>query len=350
MAKLADLSGGIDIGVHKKGTAGRKRTIIIFALMLVLLIASVFFYIYSKTYAKAYITGIPLTPVTFKNIMARAVPALYAMSSSAVVIAVVSLSFQTITESRLLTPSMIGFDSLFVGTQTVIVFFFGSVSVLFTNPYINYLVSASVMVVVSMLMFGAILRKNRNNIIFLLMFGMILSGIVRSVTTYLRVIMDPDEFINVTSRTTVTVNNINSGIISLALPIMLAVTVAMLARHKIYDVLSLGVSNAKSLGTNYEKEVNLNLILIAVGMSVSTALIGSLTFLGLLAVNISREIFKTYKHWVMFLGSGLLAAIALILGQAIVELLQYAVPVTTILDLVGCSYMFYLILKENKKI
>jgi iron complex transport system permease protein len=83
-------------------------------------------------------------------------------------------------------------------------------------------------------------------------------------------------------------------------------------------------------------------------MFVVTAMIGSLTFLGLIAVNISREMFKTYRHRILFIGSAMMSCLILFAGQAIVEVLEYAVPVTVIIDLAGCSYMFFLILRENR--
>jgi iron complex transport system permease protein len=204
------------------------------------------------------------------------------------------------------------------------------------------------MLVISMLMYGFILRKNKSNLVFLLMFGLILSGIVRSGANYLQVIMDAKDYNTVIAATSVNINNMNTDIIFLALPIMLVIITAMLFRHKSYNVMSLGPDNAKSLGINYDKELNLNLILISIGMSVTTALIGSLTFLGLLAVNISRELLKTHKHKLLFICSAGVSALALIFGQALVELLQGAIPVMVIIDLVGCSYMFFLIIKENR--
>lgn len=333
--------------VLKKPSPQAKRAILIYILLAVLVAASVLLYVYSRTYAKSARIGIEMTPEAFSNILSRTIPALVGMSVAAVLIAVVSLSFQTIVGSRILTPSMIGFDSVFVGTQTLLVFAFGAVSKVFLNPYLNYLIVAGVMVLVSMLMYGFILRGSRNNIMFLLMFGLVFSGIVRNASSYLQVIMDTNAFNQVRAATSVTVNNMNTSIILLALPMMIAVIALMMSRHKIYDILSLGRDNAKSLGINYDKEVNRNLVLISIGMSVATALIGSLAFLGLLAVNIARELFKTHKHIYLFIGSSALAALVLILGQATVELLQGAVPITAIIDLVGCSYMFFLILKEN---
>ena len=83
-------------------------------------------------------------------------------------------------------------------------------------------------------------------------------------------------------------------------------------------------------------------------MSVATALIGSLTFLGLLAVNAAREVFKTYKHLPLFIGSAMMASLVLVAGQGVMELMLGAIPVTVIIDVVGCAYVFYLILKENR--
>lgn len=325
-----------------------KRTLFFFGAILLLIPASTLLYLYARTYAKSARLGVSMSPAALESILGRSIPALIGMAAAAALIAVISLCFQTITQSRILTPSMIGFDSVFIGTQTLLVFMFGAESKVFANPYLNYLFSAAVMILVSVLMYGAVLRKNRNNLVFLLMFGLVLSGVVRNSARYLQVIMNPKDFNQVQAATSVNVNNMNTNIIFLALPVMLAVIAVILLRHKTYNVMSLGPDNAKSLGVNYLSELNLSLLLVSVGMSIATALIGSLAFLGLLAVNITRELLKTHKHLTLFLGSAGFAALTLILGQALVELLQGAVPVTAIIDLAGCSYMFYLILKENR--
>jgi iron complex transport system permease protein len=313
----------------------------------VLIVGATLLYIYSRTYANANRLGVQMHPAAFESIMARTMPALRAMIGASVVLAVVSLSFQTIVQSRVLTPSMIGFDSIFVGTQTVLVFFLGAYSVWFQNPYVNYFITAGVMILISMFMYGFILRSSKNNVIFLLMFGLVLSGIIGSGTRYLQVLMNQSEFFHVQAATMVNVNNINTNITNIAFPIMGVVVFLILWRHRRLDVMSLGAEQAKGLGIPYERELRLHLILIAVGMSVATALIGSLTFLGLLAVNAAREVLKTHKHLPLFIGSAMMAALTLIAGQAVMELLQGAVPVTVIINLVGCAYIFYLVLKEN---
>lgn len=339
--------------MYTENEGSRKRAAIVFIVLSLLGVASIFLYYYSRTFAKVrYLVDRPI-PIEIADgaimqVMARATPHLVGIIAAAVVIAVVSLSFQTITQSRVLTPSMVGFPAVFVGTQTLLVFFLGARHFLFSHPFINFLVTAGIMVVISVSMFGAVLRSHRNNIVFLLMFGIVISGIITSSSHYLQLMMTEADFFQLMSAINVNVPAVDETIIWLALPIMAGVVVASFMRHRRYNVMVLGPEQAKGLGIHYEKELRINLIIIAIGMSVVTALIGPLTFLGLLAVNAAREMLKTYKHFPLFICSALLAAVVLIAGQGVMELLLGAVPVTVIVDIVGCAYVFGLILKENR--
>jgi len=209
-------------------------------------------------------------------------------------------------------------------------------------------VTSGVMVAVSMLMFGGILRKNRNNIIFLLMFGLVLSGIVSNGARYMQTLMAHNDFYQLQAATAVTVMNMNTTVINIAWPIIIVVALLMISRHKTYDVMSLGPEQSKSLGVSYNREMNYTLFLVSIGMSVATAMIGSLTFLGLLVVNAARELIKSHKHLPLFICSAGVAILTLVMGSAIEQLILGLVPLTTIINLVGCSYVFYLILKENR--
>lgn len=322
-----------------------------FVILSALILVSVCIYLYARVFAKALDSGIGLTWNVAWRILGRSGASLLGMLISATLIAVVSLAFQTITENRVLTPSMLGFDSVFLATQSILVFFASQISVmgkLFANPYWNFFITTGVMLVISMLMYGIMLRKDKNNIVFLLLFGLILSSIVKSLTNYIEVLLDPQQFQQLKAVTTVSITNMNESIILLATPAMVLLTILFVRRSREYDVMQLGESNAKSLGISYTRRVNSTLILIALAMAVTTALIGPLTFLGLLAVNIARELFRTYRHSILFLGSILVSVLFLVLGQGTVELIRYATPVTVLIDLVGGIYMIILILKEHK--
>ena len=354
-----------------RGASQNRRNIIVFVVLTILIVFSIALYIFSRTYAHSLRLGIEMTTQAFHSIMGRTIPAMIGMAAAGGIIAMVSLAFQTITQSRILTPSMIGFDSVFIGTQTLLVFLFGAFTPFFMNPIRNFFVTSGVMVVISMLMFGAILRRGKNNIIFLLMFGLVLSGIVSNGARYIQSLMSFHDFYQVQAATAVTVMNMNTDVIHVAWPMIIGVAILMMLRHRTLDVMSLGAEQAKSLGVSYHREMNYMLVLVSVGMSVATAMIGTLTFLGLLVVNASRELLKTHKHLPLFLCSAGVAIFTLIMGSAIEQLLtggiqlapvlnllpfvqvtdftlQIAIPLTTIINLVGCSYVFYLILKENR--
>jgi len=283
-----------------------------------------------------------------RNITQRKTIQLIAMVVAAVLIASTSLVFQTLTHNRILTPSLIGFDSIFITVQTLIIFLFTSKSLFYTNIYINFFISAGLMIFISMLMYALILRKNRNNLIFLLLVGMILSTLSRSLANFLQTIMNPDEFQSIVIRTEVSVSNMNTGIIIIAIPILIIILGLIVKEIKALDVMTLGESQATGLGVSYQQKMNLHLIYIAVAMSVATAMIGPISFLGLIAVNASRELLKTYRHRELLILSSLIAITFLVLGQTIIVETGYLTTVTVWMSLVGGLYMIYLILKENK--
>lgn len=138
-------------------------------IILILIAVFVILYIHSRTYIKAARLSVLLAPRIFDSIMSRTIPTFITMSVAAILIATVSLSFQSITKSRILTPSVIGFDSVFIGTQTLWAFMFGSSSPKFANDYSRYIVAACILVVVSLLMY-LFCAKIKGIIVFLLMF------------------------------------------------------------------------------------------------------------------------------------------------------------------------------------
>src|SRR5699024_889312 len=113
--------------------------------------------------------------------------------------------------------------------------------------------------------------------------------------------------------------------------------------------ISLGKEHALNLGIPYDAIVKKLLIAIAILISVATALVGPITFLGLLVVNVTYEFFRSYKHSVLIPGSILISIIALVGGQMIVErVFTFSTTLSVIINLVGGVYFLYLILRENK--
>jgi iron complex transport system permease protein len=326
----------------------------VFMWLSILVVFSMIFYLFFWMLTTPYdlFPSDPLRAEKMKDailsIVSRKSIQMLAMIVSAILISSTALVFQTLTHNRILTPSLIGFDAIFISVQTAIVFFFTSSSIIYLNPYINFLVASGFMIFISLSLYKLILKNNRNHIIFLLLVGMVLSTFSRSLASFLQNIMDPEEFQSLTIRTEVSITNMNTTIIGIALPVMVVIIILLIREFKHYDVMSLGESQAISLGVSYSKKMNVGLIYIALAMSISTAMIGPISFLGLIAVNAAREMLKDYKHFPLFIASSLVAIIFLVLGQGIIAETGYLTTVTVLISMVGGAYMIYLILKENQ--
>ena len=273
-----------------------------------------------------------------------------AMIVVALSMSITGLTFQTMTQNRILTPSVIGFDSTFVLSQTLIVFIFGSQTDLISNPYYNFILTSTLMVLTSMLLYGFILRKGKNNLALLLLVGLVFRTLMSSLTSFLNRVIDPDDFLVVQSRTLASLTNMNTDILwTLALPIMVVVVIFMFRDLKYYDVMNLGEDQAKSLGVDYLGIQNRSLIWIAILISVSTALVGPLMFLGLITVNLAREILKKDNHKPLFILATLIGVVFLVLGQFILQVLELNTSLAVLINLIGGIYMIYILMRKDKK-
>lgn len=257
--------------------------------------------------------------------------------------------FMTITNNRILTPSIMGIDSLYLLTQTFIIFIFGSRSLLMMNSNLNYLLSIGIMVIFSLLFYRLLFKGENNNIYFLLLIGMILGTFFGSFTSFMQVLIDPNEFMVAQDKMFASINNVNTNLVYLSLILIVLVVLYFIRFYKYLDVLALGRDHATNLGVPYDYVVKRLLIIVAILISIATALIGPITFLGLLVVNIAHEFMKTYRHVYIILGSVLISIIALIGGQFIVEkVFVFQTTISVIINFVGGIYFIYLLLKENK--
>ncbi|APC47023.1 iron chelate uptake ABC transporter family permease subunit [Virgibacillus halodenitrificans] len=264
-------------------------------------------------------------------------------------IAFATTIFMTITNNRILTPSVMGLDSLYLLIQTMIVFVFGSQSLVMMNSKVNYLVSIGCMVVFSLILYRILFKGEKNNIYFLLLIGMILGTFFGSLTSFMQVLIDPNEFMIAQDKMFASINNVNTDLVYLSVGLIVLVALYFMRYFKYLDVLALGKDEAINLGVPYDHVVKRLLIIVAVLIAISTALVGPITFLGLLVVNVAYEFLKTFRHSYLLTGSMLISIIALLGGQFIVEkIFTFQTTISVIINFVGGVYFIYLLLKENK--
>ncbi|MBU5484667.1 iron chelate uptake ABC transporter family permease subunit [Clostridium sp. MSJ-11] len=281
--------------------------------------------------------------------LSRRVPKIIAIVLTGGAIAFSSMVFQTITNNRILTPDVLGLDWLYIFIQTFVVLVLGSNSIAITNNNLNFIISVSLMVIFSMGLFKILFKRETNNIFFLLLVGMIFGTLFQSLSSFMQMLIDPNEFMIIQDKMFASFNSMNTEILFIASIVILLIMVYTYDYMKILDVLSLGREQAINLGVDYDKVTKKMLIIISILVSISTALVGPITFLGLLVVNLAREFINTYEHRYLITGSVFISIITLIGGQLIVErVLNFSTTLSVIINFVGGMYFIYLLLKENK--
>lgn len=265
-------------------------------------------------------------------------------------IAVSTVIFQTITKNRILTPSIMGLDSVYLFIQTLIVFIVGTQSSLLTNGFINYVISMLALVAFTVLVFRYLFRLTGSHVFLLLLIGIILGTFFSSLSSFMQMLINPDDFLILQSSMFASFNAINESLIWITGAIVLLLLIIVLRDFHSLDVIALGRDHAINLGINYDRKVSQLLLIIAVLVSVSTALVGPIMFLGLLVVNLAHQIFKTFKHRYLLIGSTLISMITLLIGQMLTQyVFKQAIEISVIINLVGGVYFIILMLKESRR-
>lgn len=286
----------------------------------------------------------------FSYNLSRRIPKVIAIILTGGSIAFSSMIFQTVTNNRILTPSILGLDSLYMFIQTISVFLFGASSVFMVNKNVNFLVSVVVMLVGTLVLYQFLFKKSgKNNLFFLLLVGTVLGTLFKSMTSFMQVLIDPNEFEVLQSKMFASFSNINTDILVISIIAVLIIVVLIYDQLGKLDVMLLGREQAINLGIDYDKFSKRILLVVAVLVSISTALVGQITFLGLLVVNLSYQFFEGYKHKYQIIGAVLISIIALVGGQFVVErILNFSSTVSIIINFIGGIYFIYLLLKEGK--
>lgn len=265
------------------------------------------------------------------------------------IIAFSTMVFQTITNNRILTPSIIGLDSLYMFIQTFVIFVFGSTHLTIMNKNVNFLISTGLMVLFAGVLYKFLFRREGQNIYFLLLIGLIFGTLFGSLSTFMQVLIDPNEFQVVQDKMFASFNNVNTDLLILSFVLVIGIGIYFWRYIKYLDVLSLGRDQAINLGIPYDFVVKRFLIVIAILVSIATALVGPITFLGLLVANLAHQFMKTYQHKFLLAGSALISVVALVGGLLIVErVFTFSTTLSVIVNFIGGVYFIYLLLKENK--
>ncbi len=256
-----------------------------------------------------------------------------------------TISFQTISQNHFLTPSILGFDSLYVLIQTVLFFILGQSRQ--GDPKL-FVFNIGIMVILSVLLFSTLLKKEKQNLFLLLMIGMILGTLFRSISTFLQVLMDPNEYDKLQGKLFASFSNVDVSLLTLVIPVVIVLMILFFKVSAKLDVLHLGIEQATNLGIDVQKFRKYVLFLISLSVAIATALIGPITFLGFIVANVIYQWMNTYKHTYLFISGALLSILFLVTGQFLVEqVFHMNTTLSVVIEFSGGLYFVWKLLKEK---
>ena len=263
-------------------------------------------------------------------------------------IAVSTVLFQTVTHNHILSPSIMGFDALFILIQTALVYFLGASQAAAISAPLRFLLEVGLMAAFGVVLYRWLFATSGRSIHLVLLVGIILGVLFRSIASFMQRVFDPNEFAALQDMLFASFNSFDRELLGVASVTVLAVLFAVWRIRHTFDVLGLGQDAAINLGLDHRRLVALILLLITVLVSVSTALVGPVTFFGLLVASLAYQLTGTYQHrWNLPFAAGL-AVLCLIGGQMIVErVFSFNTSLSIIVEFVG-GIMFIILLVRGK--
>lgn len=284
----------------------------------------------------------------FDYIIPRRIARLTAMVIGGICIGWSSITFQTITGNRILTPAIMGYEAVYLLWQALLVLFLGAGSVMLLGSNGNFLLSVLLLLGYSWLIHRWLLRNGKSNVYFLLLIGLVLTMVIGTFTQFVQLKVSPGEFSILQSFSLASFNRAQPQQLQYAGLLVAGVCLVGIRTLPTLDVLSLGRDQAISLGVDYRRNVRLHLALIAALVAISTSLLGPTAFMGIFVANMTYALARTFRHRVT-LPLGCVIAIGLfIAAQLLVEhVFNYKTTVGILVNLVCGGYFLLLMVRTR---
>ena len=277
------------------------------------------------------------------------IPKVLAMIITAFAIGGATIVFQSVINNTIVTPCLLGMNSLYTLIHTSVVFVLGSGSVIFTNSNLSFLIDLVLMGVIATVVYSWLFKMTGYNVLYILLVGTVMTSLFSSIQSTLTRIMDPNEYDTLLTSLVASFTNINSEIIIFSVLVLAFIILIFRKELALLNVITLGKEQAINLGVDYDRCIRKLLLSVTLCIAVATAMVGPISFLGLIIANISRQLLKTYRHSQLILGSAFIGVVALIGGQFVVErVFVYSVPISVFITVVGGIYFLYLIFAGKK--
>lgn len=247
-----------------------------------------------------YNNPVPVDSPSFIPVVKRRIVSIVAMIIAVICHSLATVTFHSITNNRIITPSLLGFEALYSSIQTSTIYFFGAGALIGFTGIGSFLFQVALMVMMSLILYGWLLSGKYGNLQLMLLVGIIMGAGLNSVSTFMRRLLSPSEFDILQARLFGSVNHADAAYFPIVIPMVIIVGILIYSYSKKLNVISLGKDVATAFGVRYQPSIIYPLILIAILMSISTALVGPLTFFGFLVATLCYQAAPTYDHRYVF--------------------------------------------------
>lgn len=234
-------------------------------------------------------------------------------------IAVATVLFQTVTDNRILTPSIMGFDALYLLLQSALIFLLGGLGYGMLDPRLKFLVESAAMMVAAATLFALLLGRGRQDLHRMLLVGIIFGTLFRSLAAFLQRLMDPNAFAVLQDASFARFGHIDTDLLAVSVVVSIGALSVVWRIRRDLDVAALGREPAIGLGVDHARLARMTLLLVALLVSVSTALAGPVAFFGLLVASLARLVIDVPRHAQLLPAAAMIGATILIAGQTVFE-------------------------------
>jgi iron complex transport system permease protein len=264
-------------------------------------------------------------------------------------IGIATVMFQTVSGNRILTPSIMGLDALYLLIQSALIFALGGVGYVQIDPRLKFLSVAVLMMMTSALLFGALLGRGRGDLHSILLVGIIFGTMFRSLTNLVQRLIDPNDFAVFQGAAFARFSTVDGQLLFMsAILALIGAGYGWAARHQL-DVATLGRETAVSLGVEHHRLTRRTLIAVALLVSATTALVGPVTFFGLLVASLAYVVVPEPRHGLLLPAAGLIGALALVGGQTVFErVMGMASTLSVVVEFAG-GLMFLVLLLGRRR-
>lgn len=260
-----------------------------------------------------------------------------------------TLLFQTLTHNPILTPALLGFDALYVLIKSVMVFFLGVASLSALPAVIQFGLEVCIMLGLSLIMFRVLFTRHTQDLTRLILVGVVFGVLFRSLSSLVARMISPDDFVTIQAVSYAQFNTVNTQVLGISLILCCFLALMMYRLRHQCDILLLGKLPAINLGIDYQKLTLILLAMIALLVAISTAMVGPVTFFGLLVCALTNQLTPSMHHSKRLVLVSLVAMVCLVTGQMIFEyVLAMAGVLEVVIELLGGVVFLVLIFRQYK--